>query len=279
MSVFRCCSDVSGSLGTFSKTSKLIRPRKPFAKDTCLFDYDYDSEDEWDEEEAGDGEDVNSDDARSQGSDEADSQDELDDWMCEDNEIEYEEGFEADGSEIQKDPTIAARDRAIAKKERSAKDSLARSKAPKALVPVSRGPVWEPQYGHQLHSAFESMSICFLNGEVSLAFALRDITLTAVSRRCPTWSRSVHFRDQACFCQPTCTQANSEPDGLGKLNNARSEQTNRGCASQVLAQEAVPQGALLYLHRCHPEICGFDQNRACAGTQQKAQQWCDEGGD
>ncbi|KAG1669093.1 Chromatin assembly factor 1 subunit A-B [Nymphon striatum] len=39
--------------GTFRKTSKEIRPRKPFGRDKDLFDYDVDSDDEWEEEEPG----------------------------------------------------------------------------------------------------------------------------------------------------------------------------------------------------------------------------------
>lgn len=37
--------------GTFSRKSSLISGRRPFAKDSELLDYDYDSEAEWDEEE------------------------------------------------------------------------------------------------------------------------------------------------------------------------------------------------------------------------------------
>lgn len=128
-----------------------------------LFTYDYDSEEEWEEEDQN-GDDVNSDDARSVNSDSESDSDE-DGWLCDDDEVEFIDGFEGDDTEHQRDPEMAARNRAIAKRERSNKDAAARSKAPKALVPVSRGPVWEAECGKPLHSTFESMTICFLNGQ------------------------------------------------------------------------------------------------------------------
>ncbi|KAL5278331.1 CHAF1A family protein [Megaselia abdita] len=39
--------------GTWRKSSKLIGPRTPFGKDTTFFDYEIDSDDEWEEEEPG----------------------------------------------------------------------------------------------------------------------------------------------------------------------------------------------------------------------------------
>lgn len=46
-------------LGTFSKTSDKINGRRPLHQDSNLFDYDYDSEAEWEEDEPG--EELNSD--------------------------------------------------------------------------------------------------------------------------------------------------------------------------------------------------------------------------
>ena len=37
--------------GTFSKSSRIISGRRPFAKDYSVFNYDYDSEAEWEEED------------------------------------------------------------------------------------------------------------------------------------------------------------------------------------------------------------------------------------
>jgi len=63
-------------VGTFSKKSTVITGRRPFAKDADMFNYDYDSEADWEEEEPG--EDI----ADSDGEEDAD-----------DNELEYNEFF------------------------------------------------------------------------------------------------------------------------------------------------------------------------------------------
>lgn len=39
--------------GTWSKVSSTITGRRPFSKDAEFFDYEVDSDEEWDEEEAG----------------------------------------------------------------------------------------------------------------------------------------------------------------------------------------------------------------------------------
>ena len=42
-----------GNTGTWSKTSTAVRARRPFGKDADVFNYDVDSDDEWEEEGAG----------------------------------------------------------------------------------------------------------------------------------------------------------------------------------------------------------------------------------
>lgn len=190
-----------------------------------MFTYDYDSEEEWEEEPEG-GEDVNSDDARSQNSD-SDHDSEVDDWMCDDDEVEFIEGYDGDAEEHQRDPEMAARNRALAKRERSNKDATARSKAPKALVPFSRGPVWESEYGKSLHSTFESMTICFINGEnvhdswvellLMLAFAdaksgLNPLTFHSSKRESSTATKTGSSLAQAQALSST-DQATGSPTG------------------------------------------------------------------
>lgn len=68
-----------GYFGTFTKRSRLIRPRRPFARDDIANDYAYDSGAEWGEEEEGGGDDVlgDSDDER----DDDEGSDDLDGWL------------------------------------------------------------------------------------------------------------------------------------------------------------------------------------------------------
>ena len=44
---------LSFSRGTFSKVSTIVSGRRPFAKDNELLNYDYDSGEEWEDEEEG----------------------------------------------------------------------------------------------------------------------------------------------------------------------------------------------------------------------------------
>ncbi|NXH10605.1 CAF1A factor, partial [Bucco capensis] len=59
--------------GTWNKQSTVIHPRKPWAKDTKLLDYEVDSDEEWEEEEPGESL------SHSEGDDEEDGEDEDDD--------------------------------------------------------------------------------------------------------------------------------------------------------------------------------------------------------
>lgn len=61
--------------GTFSKKSKKINGRRPLTKDEDLFDYDYDSEAEWEE---ADGEEINSEEEEEE---EEESEEEMEDWI------------------------------------------------------------------------------------------------------------------------------------------------------------------------------------------------------
>ncbi|EFA79457.1 hypothetical protein PPL_07875 [Heterostelium album PN500] len=70
--------------GTYSKPTKVINGRKPFAKDNKLFDYSYDSGDEWEEEEAGPADNISSDE---ESEEEEEDEEEDKNWIESDNEI------------------------------------------------------------------------------------------------------------------------------------------------------------------------------------------------
>ncbi len=55
--IFCCYNLYASHSGTFSKKSRILNGRRPFAKDPELFNYEYDSEADWDEEEEA-GEDI-----------------------------------------------------------------------------------------------------------------------------------------------------------------------------------------------------------------------------
>lgn len=153
-------------LGTFSKTSRVIRPRQPFVKDTGIFDYDYDSEADWDDEDP-EGEDVNSDDAMSnEGDDDEDDNSLMGDWMCGDDEVDFVDGYVEEDASVPSNPDdldFEAHQRAAAKREQAARDAR-RTKKAKPLIPVHIGPCWEDVPGTIKHNTFANLKIQFLNG-------------------------------------------------------------------------------------------------------------------
>ncbi|PRP73788.1 chromatin assembly factor 1 subunit A, partial [Planoprotostelium fungivorum] len=84
--------------GTYSKLSKVIRGRRPFAKDETLLDYEVDSDDEW-EEEPEDAEDLNK--SEDEADDEAENSEEEDDFVVADGYFSCDEGIQEEGQEGQ----------------------------------------------------------------------------------------------------------------------------------------------------------------------------------
>ncbi|KAI9282104.1 chromatin assembly factor 1 subunit A-domain-containing protein [Umbelopsis sp. AD052] len=81
--------------GTWTKTSKKILPRRPFAMDTDHLDYDHDSEAEWEPE--GEGEDIKSGDEEDEDVDVADPDDAG--WLVPEGYLSNDEGIGSDKEE------------------------------------------------------------------------------------------------------------------------------------------------------------------------------------
>ncbi|KAK4053873.1 hypothetical protein OIV83_001529 [Microbotryomycetes sp. JL201] len=166
-----------GYVGTWTKTSKTIGPRTPFDQDQALLNYDVDSEAEWEEEV----EDADAEDLKSGGEDSdddgAESEPLSDDWMCGDDEIEFEAGYteEGDVSAVgldadatktgNEDETAAARQRVLdrERKSKAIKDGSKKKRLVGPLVPIVKGPSWEDKIGHVSYAPFSSMRVQLLN--------------------------------------------------------------------------------------------------------------------
>lgn len=161
--------------GTWTRTSTIIRARNPFATDSELFQYDYDSEGDWNEEE--EGTDIVS------GGEQSDDEEELsdgdsDNWLVGDNEaVEFVDGHIDDSDE---EPDVMfdgesvedARIRIREEKLKAARE-LHRSRgvghASGVPVVVIKGPAWEKRIGRVTSTAFEGMRIRFLHGWSSVS--------------------------------------------------------------------------------------------------------------
>lgn len=126
--------------GTFTKKSLVVGPRTPFGQDP-IFDYSYDSGDEWQDDEGGD--DV--DDFGEGEPEEAMSEDgddgEFDDWLDDSDDLLFQQ--DADAPMLS--PTKVASPRKLGK-EKEKEKKKPRQLVPKRvtkLTPYWRGPVWE----------------------------------------------------------------------------------------------------------------------------------------
>ncbi|BGP46077.1 hypothetical protein JCM10450v2_001917 [Rhodotorula kratochvilovae] len=182
--LFKFATDVRpGYIGTWTKTSHVVGPRTPFARETALLNYDVDSEDEWEEEaDDPDAEDVGSD-GGARSDDEGGAESEADSWLAEDDEIEYEAGYDADGDVVMlaaegrapdaddDDVIVVEGEKERRKRERDAKKKKAERERKKKerdarkgpMLPVIKGACWQRDVEVVEDPVFRPMRIQFLN--------------------------------------------------------------------------------------------------------------------
>lgn len=203
------------STGTWTQSSTVVGPRTPFAKDTLLFDYSYDSGEEWEEPEEG-AEDLESlaggsprkgsgsglkdegaggrniwdtdseDGDFGSGSDDDDS--EAEGFVVSDDEAdeaggagpsavgaspekakaagggEVDAGADGDADDEFQVVSVKKRKRARKDKERQGGGGGKRKKELNVLVPVVKGPFFEPEIGTCGWDGFDAYRVQLLNG-------------------------------------------------------------------------------------------------------------------
>ena len=149
-----------GYFGTWTRSSRIIGPRTPFEKDSLVFDYAYDSGEEWEEEPAG--EDVVDDGEEEDG--DADEQDsDLDSWLVDDDdEPDLELLGRASPPPLFDGPHMPPPKR---KAEDSANKVEKKRKVVVPLVPFVKGPVFETTIGQCPYEPFRPYAIRLLNGK------------------------------------------------------------------------------------------------------------------
>ncbi|KAI9064229.1 hypothetical protein FKP32DRAFT_1591658 [Trametes sanguinea] len=155
-----------GYFGTFTRSSREVGPRTPFARDIVAMDYGYDSGLEWAEEDAGDADDVVEGDGDEDDADDGEEDSDLDSWLVDDDEVEdpgtpLEEraGSPSFGFEFPSQPQQSKRKKE--EKERSRSSKKRRVVVP--LVPFSKGPEWEPVIGRCTYEPFNPYRIQLFN--------------------------------------------------------------------------------------------------------------------
>ncbi|KAH9053883.1 chromatin assembly factor 1 subunit A-domain-containing protein [Lactarius vividus] len=158
-----------GYFGTFTKRSRLIKPRRPFARDDIVIDYSYDSGAEWGEEEEGGGDDImgDSDDER----DDEEESDDLEGWLVDGDDGEaatpVEERDELDAFPFPPPLPESGKHKRKVEKEKET-DTECKTKKRKAvvpLVPFIKGPCWETEIGDCEYDPFKHYRIQLFNGE------------------------------------------------------------------------------------------------------------------
>ncbi len=161
-----------GYFGTLTKHSRLIKPRRPFARDDIAIDYAYDSGAEWGEEDEGGGDDVlgGSDDER----DDEEGSDDLDGWLVDGDDeetvtpIEEREGL--DSFPFPPLPENSKSKRKVGKEKETETETETEGKAKKRkvvvpLVPFVKGPSWETAIGGCAYEPFNHYRIQLFNGQ------------------------------------------------------------------------------------------------------------------
>ncbi|KAF8520215.1 hypothetical protein BU17DRAFT_89212 [Hysterangium stoloniferum] len=155
-----------GYLGTWTKVSSTIGPRTPFARDLAAFNYELDSDAEWEEEEIGDEVDsvddtLDDDEISSVASD-------LVDWLVEGDEVEVEPLATKEG-------TIPLTSITGKRKTIDNREALIKRRRVVPLIPFQKGPAWEYELGTCTYEPFSCMRIQSFN---DITFPLDPFTFT-----------------------------------------------------------------------------------------------------
>ncbi|KAF9065273.1 chromatin assembly factor 1 subunit A-domain-containing protein [Rhodocollybia butyracea] len=169
-----------GYYGTWTRSSRLIGPRTPYAKDVLEIEYGYDSGEEWEEEPAGDADDVMDDADDEEVTEDRDS--DLDDWIVDDDEVE--EDTPVKPRSVSPVLPLFPPKRKVEKVEETGPKATKKRKVVVPLVAFAKGPCWEPSIG-QNDKAFSPYRIRLLN-ETSFPIDPFTFVSTMVEDRKPS---------------------------------------------------------------------------------------------
>ncbi|KAG2061654.1 hypothetical protein BDR06DRAFT_925552 [Suillus hirtellus] len=147
-----------GYYGSWTKNSRIVGPRSPFARDLLARDYGYDSGEEWEDEGAADADNVDDDDDEEGDGEENDS--DLESWLVDDDEIEEVVPDDGDLSPSLLDIPLPPPKR---KAELLSKQPEKKRKIVVPLVPYIKGPLWESVIGQCEYDAFKPYCIQLFN--------------------------------------------------------------------------------------------------------------------
>lgn len=148
-----------GYFGTWTRHSKVIGPRTPFARDLVALDYAYDSGEEWEDEGNDNADDVVEGAEEEEVASDADS--DLDSWLVSDDEVQ-EIGTLLDDCEADLPATLNFPTKRKADDEERKIGKKRKVVVP--LVPFVKGPCWESAVGQCSYEHFQPYRIQLFNG-------------------------------------------------------------------------------------------------------------------
>ncbi|KAI6028453.1 chromatin assembly factor 1 subunit A-domain-containing protein [Pisolithus orientalis] len=150
-----------GYYGTWTRNSRIVGPRAPFAKDFLARDYGYDSGEEWEDEDPAQADDV-VDDGEEDDADGDEPDSDLDSWLVDDEEVQTPSIPDS------RDPSPSSAANLIMpppkrKAEDPGKQQEKKRKVVVQLVPYAKGPCWESAIGKCEYEPFEAYRIQLFN--------------------------------------------------------------------------------------------------------------------
>ncbi|KAI6127817.1 chromatin assembly factor 1 subunit A-domain-containing protein [Pisolithus croceorrhizus] len=150
-----------GYYGTWTRNSRIIGPRTPFARDFLARDYGYDSGEEWEDEDPAQADDV-VDDAEEDDADGDEADSDLDSWLVDDEEVEAPSLLDS------RDPSPSLTANPIMPPPKRKAEGLSKQQEKKRkvvvqLVPYAKGPCWESAIGKCEYEPFEAYRIQLFN--------------------------------------------------------------------------------------------------------------------
>lgn len=157
-----------GYFGTWTRNSREVGPRSPFARDVVSLDYTVDSEAEWEEEEEGDVLDGGEEDGEDDGAVAEEVDSDLDSWLVDDDEI-VDPGTPIDEREGSPEfpfnvPPPPPPKRKSKEDSEGVNKEAKKRKVVVPLVPFTKGPCWENTIGEAIYEPFKAYSIQLLSG-------------------------------------------------------------------------------------------------------------------
>ncbi|KAF9227860.1 hypothetical protein BS17DRAFT_877944 [Gyrodon lividus] len=169
-----------GYYGTWTRNSRVVGPRTSLERDILARDYGHDSGEEWEDEGAGDADDV-VDDGEEDELDAEDADSDLDSWLVDDDEVKTNSPLDPrDLSPLLDLPMPLPPKR---KTDNGEKQPEKKRKVVVPLVPYAKGPFWESTISQCQYDPFEGYRIQLFNDTPYPIDPFAFVSVTAEERQ------------------------------------------------------------------------------------------------